>query len=81
MTYGGQDRQVPHAWTIANRDKSLPDHQVGEMLSPGTGFGRTPIYRFPSYLGFRIVERWQFHYSQVVKSQRGSGRGAWPGER
>lgn len=62
--------KCPTLWTIANRDKSLPDHQVGEMLSPGTGFGRTLVYRFPSYLGFRIVERWQFHYSQVVKSTR-----------
>ncbi|WP_186243008.1 mannosyltransferase [Mycobacterium simulans] len=57
-------------WTISNRDKSLPDHQVGQSLPPGTAFGRTPVYSFPSYLGFRIVERWQFHYSQVVKSTR-----------
>jgi len=57
-------------WTITNRDKSLPDHQVGQSLSPGTAFGRAPAYLFPSYLGFRIVERWQFHYSQVVKSTR-----------
>ncbi|ORB92319.1 hypothetical protein LAUMK42_02556 [Mycobacterium persicum] len=57
-------------WTITNRDKSLPDHQVGQGLSPGTAFGRTPVYQFPGYLGFHIVERWQFHYSQVVKSTR-----------
>lgn len=57
-------------WTITNRDKSLPDHQVGQSLSPGTAFGRAPAYLFPSYLGFHIVERWQFHYSQVVKSTR-----------
>jgi mannosyltransferase len=57
-------------WTITDRDKSLPDHQSGQSLSPGTAFGRAPAYRFPSYLGFRIVERWQFHYSQVVKSTR-----------
>ncbi|MEB3981880.1 hypothetical protein OQ968_11445 [Mycobacterium sp. 663a-19] len=59
-------------WTITDRDKSLPDHQAGQSgqaLPPGA-FGRTPAYRFPSYLGFRIVERWQFHYSQVVKSTR-----------
>jgi mannosyltransferase len=56
-------------WTITNRDKSLPDHQVGQPLSPGV-FGRAPAYRFPNYLGFHIVERWQFHYSQVVKSTR-----------
>jgi mannosyltransferase len=56
-------------WTITDKDKSLPDHQSGQSLSPGV-FGRTPAYRFPSYLGFHIVERWQFHYSQVVKSTR-----------
>jgi mannosyltransferase len=57
-------------WTITNKDTSLPDHQAGRSLPPGTAFGRDPAYRFPSYLGFRIVERWQFHYSQVVKSTR-----------
>jgi mannosyltransferase len=57
-------------WTITDHDKSLPDHQVGQSLPPGTAFGRAPAYRFPSYLGFHIVERWQFHYSQVVKSTR-----------
>jgi mannosyltransferase len=56
-------------WTITNKDNSLPDHQVGQSLPPGA-FGRAPAYRFPSYLGFHIVERWQFHYSQVVKSTR-----------
>jgi mannosyltransferase len=62
--------KCPALWTITNRDKSLPDHQVGQALSPGTAFGRAPVYLFPSYLGFHIVERWQFHYSQVVKSTR-----------
>ena len=57
-------------WTITDRDKSLPDHQTGQSLPPGTAFGRAPAYRFPRYLGFRIVERWQFHYSQVIKSTR-----------
>jgi mannosyltransferase len=57
-------------WTITAHDKSLPDHQTGQSLPPGTAFGRAPAYRFPGYLGFRIVERWQFHYSQVVKSTR-----------
>ncbi|QUR67416.1 hypothetical protein F6B93_10200 [Mycobacterium spongiae] len=62
--------ECPTLWTIANRDRSLPDHQVGQRLSPGPALARTAVYRFPSYLGFRIVERWQFHYSQVVKSTR-----------
>jgi mannosyltransferase len=57
-------------WTITGNDKSLPDHQTGHSLPPGPAFGRAPAYRFPGYLGFRIVERWQFHYSQVVKSTR-----------
>jgi mannosyltransferase len=57
-------------WTITDRDKSQPDHQTGQSLSPGSTFGHAPGYRFPAYLGFRIVERWQFHYSQVVKSTR-----------
>nr|WP_232006689.1 hypothetical protein [Mycobacterium sp. 1245805.9] len=62
--------KCPAIWTITNKDGSLPDHQAGQSLPPGTAFGRSPAYRFPSYLGFRIVERWQFHYSQVVKSTR-----------
>ena len=56
-------------WTITDRDKSLPDHQTGRSLPPGV-FGRAPAYRFPSYLGFHIVERWQFNHAQVVKSTR-----------
>ncbi|BAX92450.1 glycosyltransferase family 39 protein [Mycobacterium shigaense] len=56
-------------WTITDHDKSLPDHKTGEALPPGV-FGRSPAYRFCNYLGFRIVERWQFHYSQVLKSTR-----------
>ncbi|OBI97114.1 hypothetical protein A5660_06980 [Mycobacterium alsense] len=61
--------KCPAIWTVTNHDASLPDHQAGRSLPPGA-FGRTPAYRFPSYLGFHIVERWQFHYSQVVKSTR-----------
>lgn len=62
--------KCPAIWTITNKDNSLPDHQAGQSLPPGKAFGRAPAYRFPGYLGFHIVERWQFHYSQVVKSTR-----------
>jgi mannosyltransferase len=62
--------KCPAIWTITNKDTSLPDHQSGRSLPPGSAFGRAPAYRFPGYLGFHIVERWQFHYSQVVKSTR-----------
>jgi mannosyltransferase len=61
--------KCPALWTVTDHDNSLPDHQAGKSLPPGA-FGRAPAYRFPSYLGFRIVERWQFHYSQVLKSTR-----------
>ncbi len=61
--------KCPAIWTITSKDKSLPDHQTGQPLPPGA-FGRAPAYRFPGYLGFHIVERWQFHFSQVVKSTR-----------
>ncbi|BBX61249.1 mannosyltransferase [Mycobacterium saskatchewanense] len=61
--------KCPTIWTITDKDKSLPDHQTGQSLNPGV-FGRSPAYRFPGYLGFHIVERWQFHYSQVVRSTR-----------
>jgi mannosyltransferase len=65
--------KCPALWTITDRDKSMPDHQAGQSgqaLPPGSAFGRAPAYKFPSYLGFRIVERWQFHYTQVIKSTR-----------
>jgi mannosyltransferase len=57
-------------WTISGRDKTLPGHQVGRSLAPGRVLGHAPAYQFAGELGFRIVERWQFHRAQVVKSVR-----------
>ncbi|MGH3532007.1 MAG: glycosyltransferase family 39 protein [Mycobacterium sp.] len=57
-------------WTISSRDKTLPDHQSGPALPPGPLFGHAPAYQFAGELGFRIVERWQFHRAQVTKSTR-----------
>jgi mannosyltransferase len=57
-------------WTISTHDTSLPEHQSGESLPPGRVLGRAPAYRTPRLVGFRIVERWQFHRTQVVKSTR-----------
>jgi mannosyltransferase len=57
-------------WTITTHNTKLPNHQVGASLSPGWKFGRTPAYQIPDLVGFRIVERWQFHRTQVVKSVR-----------
>ena len=61
-------------WSISSRDKTLPNHQSGRSLAPGPLLGRTPTYRFAGELGFRIVERWQFHRAQVVKSTRDNAR-------
>ncbi len=57
-------------WTISGHDKALPNHQSGRSLAPGHVLGHTPAYQFAGELGFRIVERWQFHRAQVVKSVR-----------
>jgi mannosyltransferase len=57
-------------WTISSRDKTLPNHQSGQSLPPGPLLGHAPAYQFAGELGFRIVERWQFHRAQVVKSTR-----------
>ncbi|MGA9489767.1 MAG: glycosyltransferase family 39 protein [Mycobacterium sp.] len=57
-------------WTITTHNTTLPNHQVGASLRPGWKFGRAPAYQIPDLVGFRIVERWQFHRTQVVKSVR-----------
>ncbi|EUA08654.1 transmembrane domain protein [Mycobacterium xenopi 4042] len=57
-------------WTITNHDTTLPAHQTGRSLPAGPAFGRAPAYQFPRKLGFRIVERWQLHRTQVLKSTR-----------
>jgi mannosyltransferase len=57
-------------WTISNHDTTLPHHQSGNSLPPGRVLRRAPAYVTPSLVGFRIVERWQFHRTQVIKSTR-----------
>jgi mannosyltransferase len=57
-------------WTISSHDTTLPDHQSGNSLPPGRVLRRAPAYVTPSLVGFRIVERWQFHRTQVIKSTR-----------
>ena len=66
----GRLYQCTTLWTISTHDTSLPDHQSGESLPPGRVLARAPAYRTPRLVGFRIVERWQFHRTQVVKSTR-----------
>jgi mannosyltransferase len=57
-------------WTIATHDTTLPAHQRGRSLPAGRVLRRAPVYLPPRQLGFHIVERWQFHRTQVVKSTR-----------
>jgi mannosyltransferase len=57
-------------WTITTHDTKLPNHQAGKSLPAGRGFVRAPAYLVPKNVGFHIVERWQFHRTQVIKSTR-----------
>jgi mannosyltransferase len=57
-------------WTISTHDTRLPDHQSGTSLPAGRVLGRAPAYLIPLQVGFRIVERWQLHRTQVIKSVR-----------
>ncbi|WP_234808704.1 glycosyltransferase family 39 protein [Mycolicibacter terrae] len=60
----------PTIWTITDHDRSLPAHQVAAMLPVGKRFARTPDGRVLRQLGFHVVERWQFTFSQVIRATR-----------
>lgn len=62
--------QCTAVWTIANRDQTRPVRESGPALPAGSVLGPSPTYQLPAKLGFRIVERWQFVFAQVVKSTR-----------
>ncbi|HEY9303566.1 MAG TPA: hypothetical protein VIO95_04660, partial [Mycobacterium sp.] len=66
----GRLYQCTTLWTISTHDTTLPDHQTGASLPPGKVLGRAPAYLTPKLVGFRIVERWQLHRTQVIKSVR-----------
>jgi len=57
-------------WTISERDPTLPSHEEGVALPPGPEFSRANAFWVPRDLGFRLVERWQFHLAQVIKAVR-----------
>jgi mannosyltransferase len=60
----------PALWTVTERDPAVPDYQRGPALDPGARLARTMAYQVPGRFGFRVVERWQFSFAQVVKSTR-----------
>ncbi len=66
----GRLYQCTTLWTISTHDTTLPNHQSGQSLPPGKVLGRAPAYLTPKQVGFRIVERWQLHRTQVIKSVR-----------
>jgi mannosyltransferase len=66
----GRLYQCTTLWTISTHDTTLPDHQSGKSLRPGRVLGRAPAYWTPKLIGFHIVERWQLHRTQVIKSIR-----------
>lgn len=65
-----QLESCPAVWTLTDHDHSLPNHQAAVMLPAGVRFARTPDGRVLHALGFNVVERWQFTFSQVIKSTR-----------
>ncbi|WP_286137416.1 glycosyltransferase family 39 protein [Mycobacterium sp. IS-3022] len=65
-----QLRRCTVLWTVSQRDTSVADRESGTALDPGPRLRRAPAYRVPQAMGFRVVERWQFSFAQVVKSTR-----------
>jgi mannosyltransferase len=57
-------------WTITEREPELPPHELGVALPPGPHFVKANAFWVPRELGFRLVERWQFNISQVIKAVR-----------
>ena len=57
-------------WTLSFRDWTLPSHEAGAALPPGSRFGQAPAFLRPAEMGFRVVERWQFNENQVTRAIR-----------
>jgi mannosyltransferase len=57
-------------WLVSDRDPTQPDHQTGDRINAGSRLDAAPAYQAAAGSGFRIVERWQFNFAQVVKATR-----------
>lgn len=72
---GGQDARLSRAVDeITERIRAGPT-MSGPSPPPGPRLGRAMAYQVPSRFGFHVVERWQFSFAQVTKSE-GLVRGA-----
>lgn len=61
--------QCATVWTLTNHDRTQPAGQAGD-LPPGPVFARSPAGQVLHRLGFDVAERWQFTFTQVVRSVR-----------
>ncbi|MEO3761663.1 hypothetical protein ABGB19_25710 [Mycobacterium sp. B14F4] len=57
-------------WILTQADPGAPTHEAGVAIPPGPLFGGTPTFAVSHDMGFRLVERWQFHLVQVIRSER-----------
>jgi mannosyltransferase len=67
-SWTGRLRRCPALWLVSDRDTTQPDHQRGDGLTPGPRLESAPAFQAAAGAGFRIVERWQFNFAQVVKA-------------
>lgn len=71
-TVADRVRQCTVLWTVSQRDPAVPARESGTALAPGPRLAGVPVYQLPRAWGFRIVERWQFNFAQIVESRRPS---------
>jgi mannosyltransferase len=57
-------------WIITQADDARPRHEQGSPLPPGPRFGTTPAFTVAHDMGFRVLERWQFNFVQVIRATR-----------
>ena len=67
-SWTGRLRTCAVLWLVSDRDRTQPDHQSGDDIDAGSRLDAAPAYRAAAGFGFRIVERWQFNFAQVVKA-------------
>lgn len=65
--WAGELASCSTLWTVTDRDDAVPVEEQGEQLAPGPRLEHVAAYRVPRERGFRIVGRWQFNMSQVVR--------------
>jgi mannosyltransferase len=57
-------------WIVSEHDNTRPALESNANLPAGPAFGDAPAYGITRFLGFHLVERWQFNFAQVMKATR-----------